>query len=65
MWLLIKDLRTVDTHRKWAIKVTWASLIIDYTVCVLDLLVLHKFLTEFSLCKTPVLFSGCFPNAEF
>lgn len=65
VWLLIKDLRTLDIHRKWAITVTWASLIIEYTVCVLDLSVLRKFLTEFSLYKTPVLFSGYFPKTEF
>lgn len=65
MWLLIKDLQTVDMHRKRAIKVMWVFLIIDYTVCVLDLAELLKFLTEFSLYNIPVPFSGYFPNTEF
>lgn len=65
MWFLIKDMWTVDTHRKRAIKVLWASLMIDYIILVLDLAMLRKFLTEFSLYEVSVSFPGCFTDAEF
>lgn len=62
MWFLIKDMWMVDVHRKQAIKVLWASLMIDYIILVLDLAV---FLTEFSLYKISLCFPGCFLDAEF
>lgn len=65
MWILIKDMGTVDMHRKRAIKVLWVSLMIDFIILVLDLALLPKFLTEFSLYKISVCFPGCFPDAEF
>lgn len=52
-------------YRKRAIKVLWASVMIDFIILVLDLAVLHKVLTEFSLYKISMCFPGCFPDAEF
>lgn len=52
-------------HRKRAIKVLWASLMIDLIILVLDLAVLRKFLTEFSLYQCVFQVAFLMLNSKF